>query len=265
MALSATVASTVGAASGRSSGSGMANVPASAPSSGVSGAANRASVPKLYRVDSDLDGRDPLALSLRNPRIDMASPLNFDDLYAVEGRNDIFVRRSGAVYAVFPRSLYVKKAKGGERSVVPAGTTYSFGFPCGLLAPRENDAPSSPAAVTDRIELREDADASGPSLVPRLTHRLDLSAGRPEPSTSSAPREAAWPSSAGSPSAGTHASGDATDPVRGDASGGVSSTSSTSAWQATDRATSEAMPKFVADESYRRGRLGSLLRSVTAP
>lgn len=125
-------------------------------------------IPALRRVDSSLDGRDPLANSLRNPQIDLATPLDFRDLYAVEGRDDVYVRRSGAVYAVFPRTYYVKQKK-KEVTRVPGGTTYSIGFPSTLkVAPGRGGRDS----LGERVDHAIDSSVGGLERPSRLEQRV---------------------------------------------------------------------------------------------
>lgn len=211
------------------------------------------SIPTLRRVDSSLDARDPLANSLRNPQIDLASPLDFRDLYAVEGRDDVFVRRSGAVYAVFPRSYFVREKK-QEVTRVPGGTTYSIGFPQALKIAPQRPGRARPAghAGDAHIDHAIDCTIDTTATATRLDQRVELGIDR----------------------AGVGHEGEernTLEPATKSTSSGETMTSETSemsdapaAVAASQTASNDALPRFIASESYRRARLGTLLQQAGA-
>ncbi len=64
--------------------------------------------------------------------VDMRAPVGFDRLYEIVGSGGLFARRSGAVTAVFDRSVYAWDST----ALVPAGTVYYIGdLPVDLARP----------------------------------------------------------------------------------------------------------------------------------
>ena len=84
-------------------------------------------------------GRDfgGLSESLLQPQLELGVPLGFRGIYQIRGRNDLFVRQSGGLYGVFPRSEYVATKKQGVVAVWPAGTEFFIGTPDETSARRE--------------------------------------------------------------------------------------------------------------------------------
>lgn len=134
--------------------------------------------PVLRRVEEAFADRDPLASGFRQFNADLRQPAGFSDLYQVEGR-ELFVRRSGAVWAVFPRGRYVTH-EGKTIPQVPPGTTFSIGMPSSL----RQEEPASALGQAAQLGLRPaggaegaggasgPASGSGPAA-PRLERRLD--------------------------------------------------------------------------------------------
>jgi hypothetical protein len=94
----------------------------------------------------------PLNTSQRVMPLDMRATSSFDKLYKLDARprffgdraqGEYYMRRSGAVSAVFPRSSY-RALEEGVLAEVPAGTVFSLGGDIGRLidapppAPRRN-------------------------------------------------------------------------------------------------------------------------------
>lgn len=86
--------------------------------------------PMLQRVDPTLSDVSPLGDSLRdvNMQADLRAPTGFQHVYRVPGRDDLLMRASGGVYAIFPQSTYLPTAQ-GMAATVPPGTVYSIGLP----------------------------------------------------------------------------------------------------------------------------------------
>lgn len=84
----------------------------------------------LQRLDPMRQDVGPLSDSLRevNMQVDLRTPTGFQNVYRVPGRDDLLMRASGGVYAIFPESVYVQTEK-GMLIKVPPGTTYSIGMP----------------------------------------------------------------------------------------------------------------------------------------
>lgn len=86
--------------------------------------------PMLQRVDPALSDVSPLGDSLRevNMQADLRAPTGFQHVYRVPGRDDLLMRASGGVYAIFPQSTYLQTGQ-GMAATVPPGTVYSIGMP----------------------------------------------------------------------------------------------------------------------------------------
>jgi hypothetical protein len=108
---------------------------------------------------SDISGLD---LSLRQVQTGLLQPNNFKELYR-SPVDDGFVRISGGLYAVFPRSVYAAKKDKQKRTVVypvvPAGTVFYIGPPPGWTLSTALDEAASrqesdPARIEGRLDLR---------------------------------------------------------------------------------------------------------------
>ncbi len=74
----------------------------------------------------------PSRTSLRVEPHDLRQPLDFERVYTLGrvsafGTDEVFLRVSGGITAVFPRSVYVKSREGGAGPVLPPGTTFYIG------------------------------------------------------------------------------------------------------------------------------------------
>jgi hypothetical protein len=118
-------------------------------------------LPPLEPVEAGVEDVDPISASLRDLRIDIREPAAFDRPYRVPGRADLFMRISGALHAIFPRSIYASN-DGNTVAMIPAGTVFHIGMPDEALlppAPFEMPAvPPGPRAGAARVELRDVAD-----------------------------------------------------------------------------------------------------------
>lgn len=83
------------------------------------------------RVEPVVGDTGPLAVSTRVPPAELRRPLGFDTVYELSiadafGGGRVFLRISGAVTAVFPRSSY-RPSPGGAYAEIPAGTRFYIG------------------------------------------------------------------------------------------------------------------------------------------
>lgn len=81
---------------------------------------------ELIPVDAGVEDRGALSDSLKLEQVDMRQDYSFEKLYRVAGSDDIYVRKSGGLSAIFKTSQYVQTSN-GEIPIVPAGTVYCIG------------------------------------------------------------------------------------------------------------------------------------------
>ncbi|MFI4897807.1 MAG: hypothetical protein ACIARR_08275 [Phycisphaerales bacterium JB059] len=118
----------------------------------ASGAAAQADAwSELEAVDQGVADVSPLSESLRLELLDMRVSDGFTRVYRLEGINgwqDQYVRRDGAITAVFPQSVYLPAEYGGGIAI-PAGTVFLIGAPPDWMRERYDfGASSSNAAPT---------------------------------------------------------------------------------------------------------------------
>lgn len=132
-------------------------------------------LPGLKRVDAGVADVGPLSSSQRLIAVDLRVPTGFEGVFQFERRGlfgkteTMYMRSSGGISAVFPRSVYVE-ASGGLVPEIPAGTVFVIGSPVsGMRVPVKKS--SSPMAVDmavpsggDRPVLRPDAPRARPSM-----------------------------------------------------------------------------------------------------
>jgi hypothetical protein len=108
--------------------------------------------PMLQLVDPARQDVGPLSDSLRDVNIqtDLRSPAGFQNVYRVPGRDDMLMRASGGIYAVFPQSVYVATDQ-GVMVEVPPGTIYTIGAPSNWMLPPRSLGPSMVLERPDRI------------------------------------------------------------------------------------------------------------------
>lgn len=92
------------------------------------GRAQSQSSPQLIPADQRVEDHNPLARSLRVVEDGLAAPAGFRQLYRLRGIENRFVRGQGALFAVFPESVYAPTRQ-GEVALVPAGTVFYIGLP----------------------------------------------------------------------------------------------------------------------------------------
>lgn len=124
----------------------------------------------LEFVDAGIADVGPIARSFRLEAEDLRLPTGFQRVYRVPGSPDRLMRGNGALFAVFPTSVYRQSARGSV-PVPPASVVYHFGVPEGdpmealrrTTAARGETAPHRPidfrVATLDGRPLRE----SGPT------------------------------------------------------------------------------------------------------
>ena len=146
-------------------------------------------VGSLELVDPGHDDVSPLAESIWSDlRVDLQAPAGFSSIYRVPGRDDLFMRASGGVFAVFPRSDYGYNAEEGVFPLIPPDTVFHLS-PV-TLADLANQTSTSAkaalpfndmAALNDRIDMRLAPTPATPAdrlHTGPLDPRIDLSAAR---------------------------------------------------------------------------------------
>ncbi|MEZ6242313.1 MAG: hypothetical protein R3B57_04650 [Phycisphaerales bacterium] len=95
---------------------------------GLSGVARAQTGPE--RVDAGTSDVGPLSESLRMLPVDLRVSDDFENVYRVTDANgdERFIRRQGALVAVFPRSEYIPTGF-GPMAAIPAGTWFRIGEP----------------------------------------------------------------------------------------------------------------------------------------
>ena len=81
---------------------------------------------ELIPVDAGVEDFGVLSDSLRVEQSSMRQDVAFEKLYKIAGRDDVYVRKSGGLSAVFRSSAYLRTS-GGDIPIVPAGTVYCIG------------------------------------------------------------------------------------------------------------------------------------------
>jgi hypothetical protein len=107
--------------------------------------------PRLKSLDQSVEDTGPLSRSFRVPPTDLRGPSGFQQVYRVPGQEELLMRGSGELFAVFPYSSYLPTRR-GLVPTIPAGTVFYIGlpmepnFPPPVGAARVNGQP--PAART---------------------------------------------------------------------------------------------------------------------
>ncbi len=167
----------------------------------------------LRRVDQGFADRSTLSTSLRTFGVDLRAPAGFADIYQLPGQNGQagqYVRQSGAISAVFPRSIYVHHDDRVQVAVPPGTVFYIGGLPEALAAPAGSatgraSATASPTSLSSGVStaLSSRADpravatqldtrptASPPASPPASPARSADAAGTHHPADQAAPAEA---------------------------------------------------------------------------
>jgi hypothetical protein len=100
-------------------------------------------------LDASVEDVGPLSVSLRDYLTDLRQPTGFEHVYRIGEQDDLLMRISGGLHAVFPRSVYAD-TRFGPLPRIPPGTFYFLGEPsreelmllgygaAGLPPPRED-------------------------------------------------------------------------------------------------------------------------------
>ena len=134
---------------------------------------------ELETVDAGTEDVGPLGTSLRQTAYDPRLPAGFSRVYRVPGDERKFMRGNGALFAIFPASVYRRTSRGGM-PVTPPGTVYRIGMPGDLhLAPeahaeRELAPLQRDTRIDGRIEPMQVAETA--PVQSRLDARIDARA-----------------------------------------------------------------------------------------
>jgi len=130
--------------------------PGSAGTSATNTAAAGQLHPPLQLIDQGTADRGGLMTSFRLMPLDMRLPTGFTDVYRVPGSDDKMMRGNGALFAVFPKSVYRRTAI-GMIPIAPAGVVYHIGMPGGMVFPGStlgNEMPPSDPRIATRVDRR---------------------------------------------------------------------------------------------------------------
>ncbi len=82
----------------------------------------------LVPIEQGVADRSATATSLKVQPVELSQSTNFQKLFGVAGRPDLFVRSQGGLYAVFDQGSY-RTVNGTTYIQGPAGTTFHIGQP----------------------------------------------------------------------------------------------------------------------------------------
>lgn len=121
----------------------------------------------LKPLDQTVEDVSPLSRSLRQVELGLRTPTDFEQVYRLPGHEDLYMRISGGIYALFPQSAY-SQGKNGPIPLIPAGTVYHIGYPImdhlGLAdASTHHDEGRVGEDPYGRLNLRLDPQRSGPT------------------------------------------------------------------------------------------------------
>lgn len=126
----------------------------------------------LVLVDQGREDVGALGTSLRLQGVDMRLPTGFQRVYRVPGRDDLLMRGNGALFAIFPESVY-RDTRNGRVALAPPGTVYSIGMPGALRT--QPVAPQRPTFAPGQFDGRIDGvvHARVDGSVARVDARVD--------------------------------------------------------------------------------------------
>jgi hypothetical protein len=132
----------------------------------------------LRPLDQTHEDTGPLRTSLLSQPVDLRQPLGFEQVYRLPGSGtDRLARISGGLAAVFPRSSYVRTAK-GDFALVPPGTVFYIG----AIPAEQAVARSMPAGSADmRSDTRAESGGDPERIEKIATHVADSSQTFPKP------------------------------------------------------------------------------------
>ena len=115
----------------------------------------------LEVVDAGSEDVGALGTSLRHSAHDARLPTAGQRVYRVPGDDGKLMRGNGALFAVFPESVYRRTAR-GTVAVAPPGTVFHIGMPGELhLAPEKpKERVLAPGQIDGRVSARVPPDAS---------------------------------------------------------------------------------------------------------
>jgi hypothetical protein len=202
----------------------------------------------LRRVEPGIEDVGSRGIGRSNLFVDLRGGVGFRDVYtfrresAFGSSRSMFLRKSGAVSAVFPRSAYTEGA-GGLRPTIPAGTIFYMGDPA-----RRNEFGIHRRLDEDDPSLARRDEGAGRVLAQREDRRVRME--EPAAGVNSAP------------SPGTSGSG----PMMSSSFAQARDEKLLSAEERRVRADArriEPPPKSLwADEPYRRGRIEQLMKEA---
>lgn len=138
---------------------------------------------RLQQVDAGAEDRSPLDVSLRNMQPElMAMPIGFSKVYVDPADPTQYVRADGALFAVFPYSIY-KRTKKGRIALIPTSTIFRIGMPAHMYVEPRTD-PFEGASPERKDGLLGD----GPSAGGRMNTRVNLFLGAVSNATGHEPR-----------------------------------------------------------------------------
>ena len=108
---------------------------------------------ELIPVESGVVDRGALSESFRVEQVDLRQDTSFERLYRVVGSEDIFVRKSGGLTAVFRNAEY-RQLPSGEVPIVPAGTTYYIGELPSRLVQQLNTLQNTPEPHPSILQVK---------------------------------------------------------------------------------------------------------------
>ena len=109
---------------------------------------------ELEPIDQAIADVSVLSMSLRAIEPGLRQPNDFSRVFRVPGRQDLFMRQQGGLYAVFPVSVYGVDKEGQLRAVVPNDTVFYIGRPPMLDAEPTPVDRSADGLLRGRIDLR---------------------------------------------------------------------------------------------------------------
>lgn len=144
----------------------------------------------LRRVDQGYADRSAISTSLRTFGVDLRTPAGFLDLYQLpgqDGRPGQYVRQSGAISAVFPRSTY-RRVEDKTLATIPPGTVYYIGtLPENLTSSSPTRSAASSTALTSVQPTLLNSQASSQAVVTQLDTRPHPAADPQTPEAAPAP------------------------------------------------------------------------------
>lgn len=126
----------------------------------------------LEIVEAGTEDVGALGKSLRQPAHDSRLPSAFLRVYRVPGEEGKLMRGNGALFAVFPESVYRRSGR-GQVPLAPPGTVFHIGMPGELhLAPEApHERALAPGQVDGRVATR--AEPAGSLGMRRIDGRVD--------------------------------------------------------------------------------------------